>query len=138
MFIVIPEVYYGAGRHAYFLAVDPAKQEYGLYLNFISQPVFNVAVALVKVSVGLFLLRLTPSQFFHRFIWCMQAFMAIYTTVAVGMYHFLSCVCYVTDLGCSHHPYPMPSFESNMGLFSQKCCLFLATWFKGLCICQCW
>jgi len=83
MFIVIPQAYYGAGRHAYFLAADPAKEEYALYLNFISQPFFLIGVTLVKVSVGLFLLRLTPSQFFHRFIWVMQAFMAIYTSVAL-------------------------------------------------------
>jgi hypothetical protein len=137
MFIVIPEAYYGAGRHAYYLAADPAKQEYGLYLNFISQPFFLVGVVLVKVSIGLFLLRLTPSQFFHRFIWCMLAFMATYTTVALSMYHFPSCISYVTDLGCSYYPYPMQTFESLMGLFGQRCCLFLATWPAGLRIFQC-
>jgi hypothetical protein len=82
MGLVIPSAYYGTGRHAYYL--DPATESYGLYLNFISQPFFLVGVVLVKVSIGLFLLRLTPSQFYHRFIWCMQAFMAIYTTVAMG------------------------------------------------------
>ncbi|KAF4636968.1 hypothetical protein G7Y89_g1108 [Cudoniella acicularis] len=80
--MVIPDVYYGAGRHAVYIT-DPKKLSYGLYLNFISQPFFLVAVVLVKVSVGLFLLRLTPARFFHRFIWCMQAFMATYTTIAL-------------------------------------------------------
>lgn len=80
--MVVPDVYYGAGRHAFYLT-DPAKRSYGLYLNFISQPFFLVAVVLVKVSVGVFLLRLTPSRSFCRFIWGMQAFMAIYTTIAL-------------------------------------------------------
>jgi hypothetical protein len=85
MFLVIPEVQNGAGRHAYFLADEPTKQGYALYLNFISEPVLTLGVSLVKVSIGLFLLRLTPSKFFRRFIWSMQAFMAIYTTIALGM-----------------------------------------------------
>ncbi|KUJ20502.1 uncharacterized protein LY89DRAFT_682224 [Mollisia scopiformis] len=80
--LTIADVNYGAGRHEVYLT-DAAKLSYGLYLNFISQPFFLVAVVLVKVSVGLFLLRLTPSQFFHRFIWCMIGFMAMYTTVSL-------------------------------------------------------
>ncbi|KAN0117815.1 hypothetical protein V8E51_003792 [Hyaloscypha variabilis] len=79
--LVVPQAYYGAGRHAYY--IPPAKESQGLYINFISQPFFLVGVMLVKVSIGLFLLRLTPSQFYHRFIWCMQAFMVIYSTVAL-------------------------------------------------------
>ncbi|KAF8867177.1 hypothetical protein BDZ45DRAFT_6492 [Acephala macrosclerotiorum] len=75
-------VSYGAGRHAIYLTNGP-KHSYGLYLNFISQPFFLVAIVLVKVSVGLFLLRLTPSQFFHRFIWGMIGFMAMYSSVAL-------------------------------------------------------
>ena len=82
---VIADVYYGAGRHATYLK-DPHKLSYGLYLNFVCQPFFLVGVVLVKVSIGLFLLRLTPSQFFHRFIIGMQAFMAIYTTIALGKF----------------------------------------------------
>ena len=80
--IVIPEVHYGAGRHVAYLpnAVD---RSYGLYLNFISQPFYLVAIVLVKVSVGLFLLRLTPAVIYRRFIWGMQIFMGIYTTVAL-------------------------------------------------------
>lgn len=80
--LTIADVSYGAGRHAAYLT-DVSKHSYGLYLNFISQPFFLVAVILVKVSVGLFLLRLTPSQFFHRFIWSMIGFMAMYSTVAL-------------------------------------------------------
>jgi hypothetical protein len=79
-------VNYGAGRHKIYLNEHPAKLSYGLYINFISQPFFLVAVVLVKVSVGLFLLRITPSQAFHRFIWGMIAFMAMYTSVALSMY----------------------------------------------------
>lgn len=84
--LTVVDVNYGAGRHETYLMEDPAKLSYGLYINFISQPFFLVAVVLVKVSVGLFLLRITPSQTFHRFIWGMIAFMAMYTSVALSMY----------------------------------------------------
>ncbi|KAE8444231.1 hypothetical protein EG329_000731 [Mollisiaceae sp. DMI_Dod_QoI] len=80
--LTITDVSYGAGRHAVYLT-DASKKSYGLYLNFIGQPIFLVAVVFVKVSIGLFLLRLTPSQFYHRFIWGMIAFMGMYTTVAL-------------------------------------------------------
>jgi len=84
--LVVPSAYYGAGRHAYY--IPPATESHGLFINFVSQPFFLVGVVLVKVSIGLFLLRLTPSQFYHRFIWCMQAFMVIYSTVALSEHQF--------------------------------------------------
>jgi hypothetical protein len=80
--LVIPEAHYGAGRHVADLP-NAADRSYGLYLNFISQPFYLVAIVLVKVSIGLFLQRLTPATFFRRFIWGMQVFMFIYTTVAL-------------------------------------------------------
>ncbi|RDL37585.1 uncharacterized protein BP5553_05018 [Venustampulla echinocandica] len=80
--LTIADVYYGAGRHAAYLT-DPDKHSYGLFLNFVSQPFYLVGVVLVKVSIGLFLVRITPSVFFNRFIWSMQAFMCIYTTIAL-------------------------------------------------------
>jgi hypothetical protein len=82
MMIVIPETFYGAGRHAIYLKAEI--ESYGLFLNFISQHFYLVGVMMVKVSVGLFLLRLTLSGFYRSFIWAMQIFMVMYTAAAIG------------------------------------------------------
>lgn len=67
MMIIIPEVGYGAGRHWQY--IDPPENVVkGLHLNFVTQPLCLIGLCLTKVSVGLFLLRLTPSTRFRRFI----------------------------------------------------------------------
>jgi hypothetical protein len=81
MFVVIPEVHYGAGRHAAYL--DAADQSFGLLLNFVTQPIYLTSISLVKVSIGLFLLRLSPVTFFRRFIMIMEAFVVIYTIIGL-------------------------------------------------------
>jgi hypothetical protein len=126
--LVVPQAYYGAGRHAYH--IPPAKESQGLYINFISQPFFLVGVMLVKVSIGLFLLRLTPSQFYHRFIWCMQAFMVIYSTVALSKHHFSGTGHTLAGLiYCfSHYPYPMSTSDCHLGPFSEKRRMLFTTW----------
>ena len=60
MMIIIPEVGYGAGRHVEYID-PPSNVVKGLHLNFITQPLCLIALCLTKVSVGFFLLRLTPS-----------------------------------------------------------------------------
>ncbi|KAK4132203.1 hypothetical protein BT67DRAFT_386262 [Trichocladium antarcticum] len=67
MMIIIPEVGYGAGRHVEYID-PPSNVIKGLHLNFITQPLCLVALCLTKVSVGLFLLRLTPSPKLRRFV----------------------------------------------------------------------
>ncbi|KAF9694287.1 hypothetical protein EKO04_008005 [Ascochyta lentis] len=52
--IIIPEVYYGAGRHIQY--IEPDHFATGYKLNFITQPIYLFAIALVKISVGFFLL----------------------------------------------------------------------------------
>ncbi|KAK3314859.1 hypothetical protein B0H66DRAFT_457855, partial [Apodospora peruviana] len=67
MMIIIPQVRLGAGRHWQY--IDPPENiPLGLHLNFITQPLCLIALCLTKVSVGLFLLRLTPSVKFRYFI----------------------------------------------------------------------
>lgn len=87
MCVVIPEVHYGAGRHAVYIANDPnlgpSAIITGLKLNFITQPIYLCAITFVKVSIGLFLLRFAPSKGFRVFIWCMQGFMCAYTVVGL-------------------------------------------------------
>lgn len=62
--IVIPQVHYGAGKH--FEHIQPEDFKQGMKLNFISQPMYLVAICLVKISVGFFLLRIAVRSFFRR------------------------------------------------------------------------
>lgn len=68
MMVIVPEVWYGAGRHVEYIQ-PPSHVVTGLHLNFVTQPLCLVGLCLTKVSVGLFLLRLTPSRRFRVFIW---------------------------------------------------------------------
>ncbi|KAK1541031.1 hypothetical protein CPAR01_07020 [Colletotrichum paranaense] len=68
MMVIIPEVQYGAGRHIQY--IEPKSNIVtGLHLNFVTQPLCLIALCLAKVSVGMFLLRITPSGKFRHVIW---------------------------------------------------------------------
>lgn len=67
MMVIIPQVKLGAGRHWQY--IDPPENiTKGLHLNFITQPLCLIGLCLTKISVGLFLLRITPSKGFKWFI----------------------------------------------------------------------
>lgn len=68
--LIICSVQLGAGRHVQY--IDPADNIQGLHLNFITQPLCLVALCLTKLSVGLFLLRLTPSNRHKKLIWAVM------------------------------------------------------------------
>ncbi|RMZ15511.1 hypothetical protein D0860_01636 [Hortaea werneckii] len=65
--VIIPSVSLGAGRHVEYL--DPKANIQGLHLNLVTQPLCLIALWLTKLSVGLFLIRLTPSKRHVRIIW---------------------------------------------------------------------
>jgi hypothetical protein len=65
--VIIFEVGYGGGRHVQYID-PPSNVVKGLHLNFVTQPLCLIGLCLTKVSVGFFLLRLTPSPNFRRFI----------------------------------------------------------------------
>ena len=67
MMIIIPEVRMGGGRHIQYIQ-PPENVTKGLHLNFATQPLCLITLCLTKVSVGLFLLRLTPSRRFRYFV----------------------------------------------------------------------
>ena len=67
MMVIIPEVGYGAGRHIQYIN-PPSNVFKGLHLNFITQPLCLIGLCLTKVSVGLFLLRLTTSARLRRVV----------------------------------------------------------------------
>ncbi|KAH9209204.1 hypothetical protein DL95DRAFT_428306 [Leptodontidium sp. 2 PMI_412] len=77
MCIIIPEVQNGAGRHIAYL--EPATASMGLKLNYASQHFFLWGIALVKVSIALFLLRISATQFYTRMLKGTIAFLIIYT-----------------------------------------------------------
>lgn len=67
MVLIILQVQDGAGQH-----VDTIEHDdniTGLRLNFVTQPLCLIALAVVKVSIGILLTRLTTSSNFKRFIW---------------------------------------------------------------------
>jgi len=91
MMIIIPQVHYGAGRHVQY--IQPASNVVtGLHLNFITQPLCLIALCLTKVSVGLFLLRLTPETTLRRFIIGTIIFTVLSATGNFCMHPILSIV----------------------------------------------
>lgn len=79
MMIIIPQVQYGAGRHYQYIE-PPENIVKGLHLNFITQPLCLIGLCLTKVSVGLFLLRITPSKRYQYFIWGCIVFTVLSST----------------------------------------------------------
>ncbi|KAJ5747750.1 uncharacterized protein N7511_009446 [Penicillium nucicola] len=76
--IIVPEVKYGAGRHTAYVLETASK---AMHLNFATQGIYLWAIGLVKVSIGLFLLRFAPQKSFRIFIWVVIILMTLYTTV---------------------------------------------------------
>ncbi|KAF3809692.1 hypothetical protein GCG54_00005233 [Colletotrichum gloeosporioides] len=67
MMVILPEVEYGGGRHIQY--IEPKSNVViGLHYNFVTQPLCLIALCLAKVSVGLFLLRVSPSTRMRYFI----------------------------------------------------------------------
>ncbi|PYI12263.1 hypothetical protein BO78DRAFT_402210 [Aspergillus sclerotiicarbonarius CBS 121057] len=76
--VVIPEVKYGAGRHTVYVENTAS---IAMHLNFVTQAIFMWAIGLVKVSIGLFLLRFAPRRSYKIFIWVVMVVMALYTII---------------------------------------------------------
>ncbi|KAI1371303.1 hypothetical protein F4677DRAFT_464403 [Hypoxylon crocopeplum] len=77
MGVIIVEVHYGAGRHVAYL--DPEVNKFGLKLNFISQPLYLVSISMVKMSIGLFLIRINSSIYYKRIVLGVILFLIAYT-----------------------------------------------------------
>lgn len=72
MMVIIPQVMLGAGRHVQYIDEDDFVK--GLHLNFVTQPLCLVALLLTKLSVGLFLVRLTATKRHKILVWCIMIF----------------------------------------------------------------
>ncbi|KAK7990285.1 integral membrane family protein [Apiospora arundinis] len=75
--LVIPQVIYGAGRHIAYLR--PAVATVGLKINFVSQVFYLWAIPAVKMSIGLFLLRIAPNKGYRRALQGVMVFTMAYT-----------------------------------------------------------
>lgn len=69
---------YGAGKHLGDIPAD--ERMMGLKLNFVSQPIYMIAICTVKLSVGASLLRIASTKFYRVLILSIMGFIAFYTT----------------------------------------------------------
>ncbi|KAK8091485.1 hypothetical protein PG997_001846 [Apiospora hydei] len=72
-----PQVVYGAGRHIVYL--PPAVATTGLKINFVGQVIYLWAIPAVKMSIGLFLLRIAPNKHYRRTLQGAMVFTMLYT-----------------------------------------------------------
>ncbi|KAL5113697.1 hypothetical protein ACEQ8H_008426 [Pleosporales sp. CAS-2024a] len=89
--IIIPEVYYGAGRHIEYIELHDFQTSFKL--NFVTQPLYLWAISLAKLSVGFFLLRIAVQPLYRKVIIGIMCFMTFYTTGC-----FFTIVLQCTDL----------------------------------------
>lgn len=75
--VIFAQLAYGGGKHIG--DVDPDVYMTGMKLNFISQPIFLIAICVVKLSVGCALLRIASTKFYKWLILSIMIFMSIYT-----------------------------------------------------------
>lgn len=80
LMFIIPEVRLGAGRHAAYID-PPSNIVAGLRMNFVTQPMFIIAVTLIKISIGFYLLRLAIS---HTYSVIIKVNMAVVFALCVG------------------------------------------------------
>jgi chromosome condensin MukBEF MukE localization factor len=64
--LIIPQVILGAGKHID--QIEPHDFQTAFKLNFVTQPIYLIAIMLVKESVGFFLLRIAATPFYRRTI----------------------------------------------------------------------
>ncbi|KAI0165292.1 hypothetical protein GGR52DRAFT_585325 [Hypoxylon sp. FL1284] len=89
--VIVTSVEYGAGRHAAYLDTD--MNRLGLFFNFVSQPLYLWAIPMVKMSAGLFLLRISPNIYHRRILQGFMTFVMAYT-----LFSFLTLMLQCTNL----------------------------------------
>lgn len=88
--VIVGQVAHGAGRHIG--DVDEDVFMIGMKLNFVSQPIFLIAICVVKLSIGCALFRIASTKFYRYLILSIMIFMSFYT---VG--------CFFVSLLLHHH-----------------------------------
>lgn len=75
--VIISSLTHGAGKHLG--DILPEALPKGMKMNFISQPIFLIAICVVKLAVGSTLLRIANTKFYRRLIIGIMVFMGVYT-----------------------------------------------------------
>ncbi|RLL96931.1 hypothetical protein CFD26_103155 [Aspergillus turcosus] len=83
--MLLTMVLYGAGRHTVYV-LDTAV--IANHLNFVTQGIHLWAIGMVKVSIGLFLLRFAPKKGYNIFIWVVIVAMTLYMTICFFLWIF--------------------------------------------------
>jgi hypothetical protein len=76
--LAVVQAQYGAGRHRG--DVPPDTYQYGMFINFISQPIYLYAICFAKLAVGAALMRIAADKFYKYVILGVMGFMLFYTT----------------------------------------------------------
>ncbi|KAK0621023.1 hypothetical protein B0T14DRAFT_432492 [Immersiella caudata] len=75
--VIWGSIVYGAGRHMGDIPLEHLPT--GLKLNFISQPIYLIAICVTKLAVGATLLRIASTKFYRHLILGIMGFMSFYT-----------------------------------------------------------
>lgn len=122
--MVIGQVAHGGGRHAIYLAAS----EYQTLkkINFVSQPFFLWTVALVKVSIGLFLMRMAPARGYRVVLGAAVGFVVVYTFVCF-LCLVLQCrdLAYMWDEEVRTTCFSVGTLQAISLVNSSECVLFL-------------
>ena len=83
MMVIIPQVAFGAGRHVQYIKPSSNITK-GLLLNFVTQPLYLLALCLTKLSVGALLLSLEPFPIYRRIFQGLIAFVVVSSIANLG------------------------------------------------------
>jgi hypothetical protein len=86
----------------------------GMKLNFISQPIYLIAICVVKLSVGCALLRIASTKFYRWLILSIMGFMAFYT---IGCFFVSHAPIFIQLFQATNILHRRPSY-SNVRIFA--------------------
>ena len=75
--LTVVQANYGAGRHRG--DVPPDVYQYGLFINFINQPMYLFAICFAKLAVGSALMRIATQKIYKYVIGGIMGFTLFYT-----------------------------------------------------------
>jgi len=75
--LTVVQAHNGAGRHRG--DVPPDIYQYGLFINFINQPMYLFAICFAKLAVGAALMRIATQKTYKYTIGAIMAFTLFYT-----------------------------------------------------------
>jgi len=92
----------GAGRHRGDVPADI--YQYGMFINFINQPIYLFAICFAKLAVGAALMRIAADRFYKYLIGGIMGFMLFYTTACFFVSLVSSLILYEQHRLTSYRP----------------------------------